>query len=66
MEQIIVQSAEPIRLDRYLRRHYEGANQGMIEKLLRVGKIKLNNVLYLLKYIMIRLLKIGLMRQIRN
>lgn len=43
MDQIIVQSSEPMRLDRYLRRHYPNATQGIIEKALRLGKIKLNN-----------------------
>ena len=42
MNQIIVQSSEPIRLDRYLRRYYPDATQGLIEKSLRLGKIKLN------------------------
>ena len=42
MNEIIVQSSEPIRLDRYLRRYYPDATQGLIEKSLRLGKIKLN------------------------
>ncbi len=42
MEQVIVQSDEPIRLDRYLRRHYPNLTQGVIEKSLRKGNIKLN------------------------
>lgn len=42
MNQIIVQSSEPVRLDRYLRRHYPTATQGVIEKNLRTGAIKLN------------------------
>jgi 23S rRNA pseudouridine955/2504/2580 synthase len=43
MNEIIVQSSEPIRLDRYLRRYYPDATQGVIEKSLRLGKIKLNS-----------------------
>lgn len=43
MNKITVQSSEPIRLDRYLRRCYPGATQGIIEKALRLGKIKLND-----------------------
>lgn len=44
MDKIIVQSSRPIRLDRYLRRHYPDVTQGVIEKALRKGKIKLNAV----------------------
>jgi len=43
MNEIIVKSSEPIRLDRYLRRYYPDATQGVIEKSLRLGKIKLNS-----------------------
>ena len=43
MKEIIVQSQDPIRLDRYLRRYYPDATQGVIEKSLRTGAIKLNN-----------------------
>lgn len=39
---IIVKSDLPIRLDRYLRRTYS-ISQGILEKLIRQGKIKLNN-----------------------
>jgi 23S rRNA pseudouridine955/2504/2580 synthase len=42
MNQITVQSNEPVRLDRYLRRYYHGAGQGVIEKALRIGAVKLN------------------------
>ena len=44
MDKIIVQSSRPVRLDRYLRRHYPNVTQGVIEKYLRKGKIKLNGV----------------------
>lgn len=42
MHDIQVNSTEPVRLDRYLRRLYLGATQGVIEKALRSGAIKLN------------------------
>lgn len=42
MNDIQVNSTEPVRLDRYLRRLYSGATQGVIEKALRSGAIKLN------------------------
>lgn len=42
MKQLIVQSEEPVRLDKYLRRDYPNLTQGMIEKSLRKGNIKLN------------------------
>jgi 23S rRNA pseudouridine955/2504/2580 synthase len=42
MHDIQVNSTEPVRLDRYLRRLYLGATQGVIEKALRIGAIKLN------------------------
>lgn len=42
MKQLIVQSEEPVRLDRYLRRDYPNFTQGMIEQSLRKGNIKLN------------------------
>lgn len=43
MKKIIVQTEEPVRLDRFLRRQFKSATQGVIEKALRSGKIKLNN-----------------------
>lgn len=43
MEKIIVSVNSPIRLDRYLRRYYNDITQGVIERMLRQGKIKLND-----------------------
>lgn len=43
MKKIIVESSENLRLDRYIRRIYSGATQGIIEQNLRNGKIKINN-----------------------
>ncbi len=42
LDEIIVKSAEPVRLDRYLRRLYVNITQGIIEKSLRKGQVKLN------------------------
>jgi 23S rRNA pseudouridine955/2504/2580 synthase len=42
MKKIIVESFEPIRLDRYIRRIFPSATQGLIERYLRNGKIKVN------------------------
>ena len=42
LDEIKVKSAEPVRLDRYLRRLYTNITQGVIEKSLRKGKVKLN------------------------
>lgn len=42
-EKIIVDTDEPVRLDRYIRRHFSTATQGVIEKALRKGQIKLND-----------------------
>jgi 23S rRNA pseudouridine955/2504/2580 synthase len=41
-EKIIVDTDEPVRLDRYIRRHFEAATQGVIERALRKGQIRLN------------------------
>jgi 23S rRNA pseudouridine955/2504/2580 synthase len=43
-EKIIVDTDEPVRLDRYIRRHFETATQGVIEKALRNGQIRLNGL----------------------
>jgi len=42
MKKIIVESSEPIRLDRYIRRIFPATTQGVIERYLRNGKIKVN------------------------
>ena len=42
MKKIIVESLEPVRLDRYIRRVFPSATQGVIERYLRSGKIKVN------------------------
>ncbi len=42
MKKIIVESSEPIRLDRYIRRLFPVVTQGVIERYLRNGKIKIN------------------------
>lgn len=44
MKNIIVNSKTPIRLDRYLRRLYPNITQGIIEKAIRKGDVKLNEV----------------------
>ena len=41
-KKIIVKSQEPTRLDRYLRKYYPNITQGVLEKLLRRGSLKLN------------------------
>ena len=43
MDKIVVNSKDPVRLDRYIRRYYRNATQGIIEKFLRKGQIKLNS-----------------------
>ena len=43
MEKLIVSTSEPVRLDRYIRRHYPHITQGVIEKALRKGLIKLGS-----------------------
>ncbi|PCJ27158.1 MAG: pseudouridine synthase [Rickettsiales bacterium] len=40
---MIIQSSSPIRLDRYLRREFSNLTQGVIEKALRSGAVKLND-----------------------
>ena len=42
MKKIIVESAEPVRLDRYIKRVFPAVTQGVIERYLRNGKIKVN------------------------
>ena len=42
LDNIIVKSHEPVRLDRYIRRFYPNITQGVIEKSLRNEQIKLN------------------------
>ena len=42
MKKIIVESSEPIRLDRYIKRIFPTVTQGVIERYLRNGKIKVN------------------------
>ncbi|MCF8494322.1 MAG: RluA family pseudouridine synthase [Rickettsiaceae bacterium] len=42
MKKIIVDSSEPVRLDRYIRRIFPSVTQGIIERYLRSGKIKVN------------------------
>ena len=42
MKKIIVESSEPIRLDRYIKRVFPTVTQGVIERYLRNGKIKVN------------------------
>jgi 23S rRNA pseudouridine955/2504/2580 synthase len=42
MKKIIVDSSEPVRLDRYIRRIFPSTTQGVIERYLRSGKIKVN------------------------
>lgn len=39
---LMVEDSDGIRLDRWLRKHYPALTQGMIEKLLRLGKIRLD------------------------
>ncbi|MDC0865199.1 RluA family pseudouridine synthase [Rickettsiaceae bacterium] len=41
-EKIIVDSKEPVRIDRFMRRIYPNITQGILEKLLRKGLVKLN------------------------
>lgn len=43
MDKIVVNSQDSVRLDRYIRRCYRNATQGIIEKFLRKGQIKLNS-----------------------
>lgn len=42
MKKIIVDSLEPVRLDRYIKRIFPDVTQGIIERYLRGGKIKVN------------------------
>lgn len=39
----VIESTEPVRLDRWLKRQIPNLGQGLLEKLLRQGKIKLND-----------------------
>ena len=41
-DKIIVDTEEPVRLDRYIRRHFPAITQGIIEKALRKGDMRLN------------------------
>ena len=43
-DKIIVDTEEPVRLDRYIRRHFPAVTQGIIEKALRKGDIRLNGL----------------------
>ena len=44
LKKIIVKSGAPVRLDRYIRRYFPSTTQGIIEKALRKGQIKLNGL----------------------
>ena len=44
LKKVIVKTAAPVRLDRYIRRYFPSITQGIIEKALRKGQIKLNDL----------------------